>query len=293
MSREVIRMNEKRCDAWALLMVAAYLLPACAKKPAPPNEVVAVQAAALPASPADAAWKAAPAYTAALIVQDMVEPRLLAPSTPSVRVQALRAGARVAFRLSWTDSTQSDRPGPARFADACAVQLPASAGPNLPAPQMGEPEGLVEITYWSAVWQADVDGRGDSIQALYPNASVDHYPFEAASLERGSAPQLEMEKRYAPAQGAGHATHPEGRPVQDLVAAGPGTLTPAVATRSEGRGTWRRNTWEVVIVRDLPEALRGQRRTQVAAAVWDGARAEVGARKMRSVWIPLDLGGEP
>ena len=275
-------------------LLAAGLLPlACAKKTPPPTEVVAGEAPALPTSPADAAWRAAPVYTAVLLLQDMVEPRLMTPSTPSVGVQALRNGTRLAFRLSWTDSTQNDRPGAARFVDACAVQLPAAAGPNLPAPQMGEPTGLVEITYWSAGWQAEVNGRADSIQALYPNASVDHYPFEAASLEPGSPEQVEMEKRYAPAQGAGHSTHPAGQPVQDLVAAGPGTLTPAAQTRSEGQGSWDANVWAVVLVRDLPEVLRSQSRSQVAVAVWDGERDEVGARKMRSVWIPLDLGGQP
>jgi hypothetical protein len=28
----------------------------------------------------------------------------------------------------------------------------------------------------------------------------------------------------------------------------------------------------------------------VAFAIWDGARQEVGSRKMRSVWMPLSLG---
>ena len=265
-------------------------LASCAKHAPVPNEVVATRAASLPTDPADAAWRDLPAFTAPLVLQDLVEPRLLTPSTPSVQVQALTDGTRIAFRLTWTDSTQNDLPGAARFVDACAVQLPALAGPNVPAPQMGEATGRVEITYWSASWQADVDGRADSIQALYPNASVDHYPFEAASLPPGSPERLEMEKRYAPARAANHPTHPAGQPVQDLLAEGPGTLTPAATTLSEGRGKRVQTTWQVVIVRGLPETLRGQARTQVAFAIWDGARHEVGARKMRSVWMPLALG---
>jgi len=251
---------------------------------------VATRAASLPTDPADAVWRTAPTFTAPLVLQDMVEPRLMTPSTPSVQVQALTDGARIAFRLTWTDSTQNDLPGAARFTDACAVQLPMQAGANVPAPQMGEPQGRVEITYWSASWQADVNGRADSIQALYPNASVDHYPFEAASLPPGSPERLEMEKRYAPARAAGHPTHPAGRPVQDLLAEGPGTLTPAPETRADGRGVRTPTSWQVVLVRALPETLRGQARSQVAFAIWDGARQEVGARKMRSVWMPLVLG---
>lgn len=271
---------------------AGLVLVGCAKRaPAPLTEVVAVKAATLPATPADPLWKNVPAYDAALVVQDLVEPRLMVPSTPTVRVQALTDGTSVAFRLSWADSTLDDLPGAARFTDACAVQLPQGTAANVPAPQMGESSMPVEITYWSAAWQAKANGRGDSIQVYYPNASVDHYPFEARSLSKGSPEQLEMEKRYAPARAANRNEHPLDRPVQDLLAEGPGTLTPMPETRSNGSGTWAASTWSVVITRPLPEVLRGQARSQVAFAVWNGRRQEVGARKMRSVWIPLALGG--
>ncbi len=268
------------------------VLAGCGKPaPAPLTEVVAVKMATLPTTPADPVWKAVPAYDAALIPQDLVEPRLMVPSTPTVRVQALTDGTRVAFRLSWVDSTMDDLPGAARFTDACAVQLPQVTGANVPAPQMGESGMPVEVTYWSAAWQAKANGRGDSIQVYYPNASVDHYPFEAHSLTKGSPEQLEMAKRYAPARAANRNEHPLDRPVQDLLAEGPGTLTPMPETRSNGSGTWAASTWSVVITKPLPELLRGQARSQVAFAVWNGKRQEVGARKMRSVWIPLALGG--
>jgi len=230
-----------------------------------------------------------PVYTTALLLQDMVEPRLLVPSTPTVRVQAMSDGTRIAFRLSWSDSTRDDLPGPGRFVDACAVQLPTQIGPNLPAPQMGETGGTVAITYWSAAWQAQVEGRPDSIQAFYPNATVDHYPFEAASLDPESPEKQEMEKRYRPAEGAHHPQHGVGQPVQDLTAEGPGTLTALEQTRSEGNGRWQRQSWEVVILRALPEPLQGVPRSQVAFAIWNGSHGEVGARKMRSAWIPLAL----
>jgi hypothetical protein len=42
-----------------------------------------------------------------------------------------------------------------------------------------------------------------------------------------------------------------------------------------------------MLERDLPDALAASKRAQVAFAVWDGARGEVGARKMRSVWVPI------
>jgi DMSO reductase family type II enzyme heme b subunit len=263
----------------------------CSKREPPLAEVAAERVAVLPSTAADPAWKKVPFYTAALLPQDMVEPRLLRASTPAVRVQALTDGSQVAFRLSWTDSTMNDLPGAARFTDACAVQLPAVAGPNVPAPQMGEAGGRVEMTFWSAGWQAQVNGRPDSIQALYPNATVDHYPFQSPALAPGSPEQQAMEKRYAPSKSANRIDHPPGQPVQDLYAEGAGTITPAPETRSVGNGAWAANAWSVVVKRSLPEALRGQPRSQVAFAVWDGAKQEAGARKMRSVWIPMSLGG--
>lgn len=83
------------------LALAASPLAAC--RPAPPrvNEVVALVAGSLPIDPADAAWRQAPEYLAKLVPQDQVEPRLLTPSTPEVRVRALMSGGEIALRLEW------------------------------------------------------------------------------------------------------------------------------------------------------------------------------------------------
>ena len=255
-----------------------------------PSEVVVVRSATLPTDPGDAAWSASPVHPAALILQDMVDPRLLEVSTNEVRVQAVTDGSRVAFRLSWTDPTQDDTPVPAHFPDACAVQLPAKIERDVPAPQMGEAGKHVEISYWRASWQAMVDGRKDMIEELYPGAAIGHYPFEAASLQPGSPEQQAMALRYAPARALGNPmAGPRTSPVQDLVAEGPGTLRPASTTRSDGRGRRTETGWEVVITRPLPEGLGPGARSQVAFAVWQGAHEEIGARKMRSPWIPITV----
>ncbi|MBK7601432.1 MAG: hypothetical protein IPJ07_24065 [Acidobacteria bacterium] len=47
-------------------------------------------------------------------------------------------------------------------------------------------------------------GYGRSIKDRYPNATVDHYPFEAQSLEKGSAARTEMATRSAPAAALGN-----------------------------------------------------------------------------------------
>jgi len=268
--------------------VAALLASSCAKTPAPVTEVVAVPAAALPSNPDDAAWRAVPEHVAKMIPQDLVEPRLLAPSTADVRVRAITNGTVVAFRMEWADAVKSDAPGPAQMVDACAVQIPQKFDPQPPAPQMGEVGKPVDVVYWRADWQATVDGRGDTIRDLYPNASIDHYPFNAPSLAKDSPEQAEMAKRYAPARALGNTrSGPRKTPVEDLVAEGPGTLAPAAPRGSTGRGMWANGKWSVVITRPWPQGVPAGQRTSVAFAVWQGAQHEAGARKMRTGWIPL------
>jgi len=284
--------------ALAALVVGggALLVTGCGPD-GPPTvpEVVIVPEASLPTDPDAPIWQKAPVHAAALILQDMVEPRLLTPSTAEVQVQAVSDGTRVAFRLSWADPGKDDLPGPAHFTDACAVQLPVTIAANVPAPQMGEVGGPVEITYWRSAWQAMVDGRGDTIKDLYPGAAVDHYPFEAHDLKPGSDEQKAMASRYAPARALGnHMAGPRDKPVEDLIAQGPGSLSPGPPTGSDGRGRWAEKTgWAVVISRRLPAGLSPGARSQVAFAVWQGANQEVGARKMRTGWIPLLLEKKP
>jgi DMSO reductase family type II enzyme heme b subunit len=265
--------------------LALLLLAAGCSKPASSTSATAVilqPVAALPASPADAAWQTAPEYVAKLQLQDLVEPRLLKASTPEVRVRALTAGHEVAFRLEWADATTNNTPGPAKFSDACAIQFPAKAEATVPAPQMGEPGKPVEITFWTANWQAIVDGRPDTLRALYPAAQIDHYPAEAVTLEKDSPAQKEMALRYSPARALGNPSGgPRTVPVENYLAAGPGTISPNPTATSRGSGQRTPTGWAVVITRRLPDS------RQVAFAVWEGAQEEVGARKMRTGWIPM------
>jgi len=278
-------MRARRHAIWC-----AALLAACGGSSAPPpaTEVTAARRTSLAEDPAAAEWAPLPEFRAALLLQDMVEPRLLKASTPDVRVRAMTDGRQVAFRLEWPDATKNDLPGTGRFSDACAVQVPAANEPDVPAPQMGEPGRPVEISYWRAFWQATVDGRPDTIKALFPGAAIDHYPFDAPALAAGSPEQQAMAKRYAPARALDNAmAGPRASPVQDLVAEGPSTLRPAPTQRSRGTGVRTAMGWAIVLVRPLPEGVSGRTRGQVAFAVWDGEGQEAGARKMRTGWIPF------
>jgi DMSO reductase family type II enzyme heme b subunit len=281
---------QRRNSTLISVLLVLLVVSGCKKAPAPATEVIAVPAAQIPTGPADAAWDTAPEYTAKLIPQDLVEPRLAQPSTPEVHVQAMTNGTQIAFRLRWVDQDPKDAEKPGQFVDACAVQLPTKLMPNPPAPQMGEAGNSVQIAYWRADWQAWVNGRADNIKSIYPNAEITHYPFEASSLGSGSSEQKEMAKRYAPADATGNRRQgPRQSAVESLVAEGPGTLTPNPSLAVNGAGVRTQDGWSVMIVRPLPEGLAPNARTSVAFAVWQGANKEAGARKMRSGWAPLSV----
>ena len=278
-----------------LICVAAATLfaPGCRKEPARTAEVVALGVSQVPSDPSDAAWNNAPEHLAKLVPQDLVEPRQMKTTTGEIKVRALATGSDIAFRLEWLDGNQSDAPGPAKMVDAAAVQIPQEIAKEPPAPQMGEGGKPVEVTYWRADWQAIVNGRGDTIRDLYPNAAVDHYPFEAKPLEKDAAAQKEAALRYAPARTLGNIrSGPRTAPVEDLVAIGPGTLRPGPSLASKGKGIHSADSWSVVISRRLPQGLMPGQRTHVALAVWQGSEQESGSRKMRSGWIPLLLRGK-
>ena len=271
-----------------LIILILISLAGCSRQPAHTNEVVSFPVTEVPLNPGDSSWNRAPVHVAKLLLQDLVEPRLMKASTPEVQVRSLNNGTEIAFRLDWTDPSLNDLPGPGRFLDGCAIQIHGKIEANPPDPQMGAAAQQVEITFWRADWQASVNGRKDTIQSLFPNAAVDHYPFEAQSLEHGSAAQREMAKRYAPADAVGNRrVGPRQFPVEDLIAEGPGSLAPNPNGASRGLGSRSKDGWTVVLKRRYPQGLTPKVRTQIAFAVWEGSAQEAGARKMRSAWVPL------
>ena len=273
---------------WGVVIAIAFA--GCSRAPVVSPDVVAIMSATLPSDPGDAAWNTAPEHVAKLLLQDLVEPRMQVASTPEVRVRALAANGEMALRLEWPDPSVDDLPGAGRFNDGCAIQVPQKPAAAVPDPQMGMTGNGVMITFWRADWQAAVKGRGDTIRDLYPNALIDHYPFEAPSLEKGSPAQQQLATQYAPAEAAGnHRGGARASAVEDLIAEGPGTLAPAPATRSRGQGVRTPAGWSVVIARPLPEGLSATSPSQVAFAVWEGGKQEAGARKMRTGWIPLSI----
>ncbi len=261
---------------------------------------VAVSGALPVDDPSAEAWKDAPETRVALLVQDVAEPRLTETGAETVRLKALHDGRRIVFRATWDDPDTEDLLDVNRFADQFALQFPAT-GPEgaLPDSMMGEKGKPVAIVHWSYARQRRSEGLPHGIEALFPNATTDHYPPDAGGDE---ATRAAMRKRYAPGRAAGNPMT-EDRPtaaVTDLRAEGFGTLRPEKTAVSTGRGVHADGTWTVLISRPLDIAggpgtdLAVGRSTMVAVAIWNGNAQHGGARKMRSSWIRIEIvGSEP
>jgi DMSO reductase family type II enzyme heme b subunit len=272
----------------SLIVLSFLLFAACRRAVVTTPDVQVVAAQKLTFDANDSVWDNAPVHASKLILQDLVEPRLMTASTQEVRVQAVTDGTEIAFRIEWLDDSNNDKAAPHNFIDGCAVQLPVQIAESVPAPQMGETGKTVQISYWRADWQAVVDGRADEITSIYPNAKPDHYPFNAESLKNNPQAQQETALRYAPARALGNNRQgPRTQPVEDLIAEGPGTLSPNPQMFSKGKGVRTKTGWAVVITRPLPDGFSKAKPSQIAFAVWEGSHGETGARKMRTGWVNL------
>lgn len=284
---------------FAILVLLLTAVAGCARQPAQDPEQVAARfvAEALPFDdPASKLWQQAAEHPTPLLMQNLTEPMLAEPGVELVKVRALHNGQWVVFRLEWSDPTQDLIPTAGRSSDAAALQFPLAPNGDVPDAAMGQQGKGVRIWYWKAVWQDDAarsrTGGADRIASLYPNAAIDHYPFQA-----NPAARAEMEKRYAPARAAANpVTGPVGGgAVQVLMAEGFGNTRIAPAQQSRGSGRWVNGRWMITIARPLRGGtelgdLQVGKRSYVAFAIWDGSKAHAGSRKMRSEWTPLVLG---
>lgn len=207
----------------------------------------------------------------------------------SVEARAAHDADRLYLLVEWPDPS-ADRSVAAvgDFTDAVAVQFPAEAGTQVPAFCMGDPNATVNIWQWKAAWQADAEEGFGGTAGRYPNAVVDDYPFGD-------------EEAFSPGRAAGNrfSIHERDTAVENLVAAGFGSLTPDDRMVVTGWGQWRDGRWRVVFERDLaaPEEgnvdLPATGRTDVAFAVWDGAARERDGQKSVANFVTLEVSDRP
>ena len=109
----------------SLFIIVLLFAASCKRAQVPTAEVNVAQVKEITLDPNAPVWDPVSLHASKMILQDLVEPRLLEPSTSEVMVKAITNGSEIAFRLEWVDESQSDMPGPKHFIDGCAVQLPA------------------------------------------------------------------------------------------------------------------------------------------------------------------------
>jgi hypothetical protein len=257
--------------------------------PAPPHVAMAVVKGKGPIQGAEV-FSAAEVTRVALLPQVITTPRQPTPSVTSIAVRAVRNQDHAGFLLEWSDATSDWRTGLDDFGDMVAIAFPVVAGGPPPSPFMGNPGQRVQILQWRADWQTDIERGPISIAELYPNAyPADYYPGEHLPPDAGRA--------YTGAAGLGNAMSAGKRTsaVQDLMAEGFGSLTPRATQSAVGAGKHDAAGWQVVLTRplasdgDTSASLAGGTPAQIAFAVWDGSKREVGARKAWAPWIALEV----
>jgi hypothetical protein len=241
-------------------------------------------------------WKQAPYYETPLQAQQMAMPTIPAPTVAALRAQALRDGERIAFRLSWQDSTADGNVDSGQFTDAVAVEFPLDTGA---APMMGHKGAKVQILHWKALWQKDLDVGFQDVQDLHPNYWYDLYWFAEGKFPfpvSGGAFKDPRSLQWFIAQSAGNpmAVFSRTQPVEELVAEGFGSLTHQPQSASSGKGAWVKGTWAVVISRPLTTGDTADFQfkpgnTQIAFAVWQGGAGNVGGRKNWTSWSTLEV----
>lgn len=252
--------------------------------------VCGYRAGDLPIDPTSSIWSKRSAFNVTMLVQNIATPQASSLEVPELKVRALHNGTQIAFHLEWSDDSNDDLSGLARFHDAVAVQMAADlAKEATTSVAMGVVGNPVHIMQWKASWQSDVDTGQKTSKDIFPNIYNDVRPEQLMSVEQA--------KNWYPGWAVGNPMSQRDKksPVEELVAVGFGTLTTHEEQEAVGRGVHDGRRWRVVIARPMKgkgtnkaEVAPGQTR-QVAFAVWNGGQGQRGARKQYALWVPMDV----
>lgn len=267
---------------------------------AQPTLTSGYRAEAAPLDPLAAAWNTAAELRVPLTAQSGVAPALAQPTVNEVSVKSLNDGQRIAFLLTWADTSKDDHATrPDQFRDAAAVQMPVTS--TVPVICMGAAGQLSNLWHWKADWQTDIDQGFQDIVEAYPNFWNDYYPFVVGKPPYHVPTDFSSAdaRAYFIGWAAGNPLSDPNRvtPIEDLGALGFGTVTHQKSQDVLGRGVWQNNKWQVVFSRPLASAdpddaqLVTGKASSVAFAVWNGSNQEVGARKQLSSWVTLQVQG--
>jgi DMSO reductase family type II enzyme heme b subunit len=219
---------------------------------------------------------------------------------PGLQIQSLHDGQRIAFRLSWRDTTADQHAARGEsFEDAVALQL--YAGSPEPFLGMGDAESPVDVWFWDA----DRQGKPTTVEQLYPNAVVDIYPFSeqvvtSSELDRPGARTADQPEISLPALASHNLIVPtdDASGASSLTVGGPGSVTFRIPRNQlvQAHGQPNDGQWTVVMSRALAVqeneqgvALKPGGRASIAFAVWDGSHQDRDGKKQITIWQDLEL----
>ena len=256
----------------------------------------------LPDGPMDASWEQARPLYVGLTPLWWDDQRI-----EGLVVSALHNGEELAIRLSWIDPSLDDRTvRHDEFRDGVAIQFSLSSDPPFYMGGTGD-HGGVNIWYWKADRQQDIERGYQDVDAAFPDRAVDMYPeqrFKLTDMSVNEWPHEQITKHdpeFITAWGAGNLVSDPNlaTPVECLVARGPGTLSgkPANAQLVNGQAVYERGLWYVQLRRamSLPAADgHGDERMfkpgdylPVSFAIWNGSAGDRDGKKNISLWQKL------
>jgi hypothetical protein len=220
-------------------------------------------------------------------------------SVRSVWTKAIHNGAEFAIYVEWEDATVNGATLRFQdFSDAVAVMFPSTQ--NRPNFVMGTKTDPCNIWHWKFDKQLDLAKYFDSADQYPGMVADDCGPCGRKSLRdhltTDSAPS--HDPTYMTGRGAGNPVSQDRRTcVEDLLAAGPGTLTSQAPAEQNvtGKGVWADGRWRVVMMRTMisPDVKDAQfapgHDHWVAFAVWDGAKGDRDGQKAVCYWQALQF----
>lgn len=201
----------------------------------------------------------------------------------AVAITAVHDGKRIAILAQWKDPVLNGAPIRVQdFQDGMALQF--SIKGTMPFLGMGDKDNPVNLWYWRAGWQQEVDSERPDMATRFASMHVDTY--------------FQPERQFRTASDAGNVlATPKKSPVEDANARGFGTLK-SQSTKEQnvqGKGIWRDGFWNVVFIRELKSKeaddvkFTTKEPVPVAFAVWNGEQHDRDGRKVISNWYKLVL----
>ena len=310
----------------ALCLLASFAAPSFAD-----DEKIEIKSKAIsggvPLDPNSDVWKDVKQLIVPMGPQNLVAPGLAEGSVSSVKVKSVHNGTDIAYLLEWYDPTENDTETMMdKFSDAAAMMFPVKPSTE-PSFMMGDADNPVQIIYWKAAWQKDIDKGYQDVRDAYPNYNYDSYPLvDTMTDAKGNKIVVKDGEIYKPVEPKDRAINlpvgmytdaqkgflpgmavknPRSRidrttPVEELNAIGFGTLTTQTGeTHANGKGVRSFGYWKVVLTHPLKGDYTSQDANLVgnkghfitALAIWDGDKKNRAGRKNFSNggWISLYL----